>query len=53
MIPDEPVVTTGPDDESPAHTDLDHLAGIWSTEEAQAFEHRTKPFGVVEEKLWR
>jgi len=46
-------VTTGPDDESPLHTDLDHMAGTWSAEEAKAFEHRTHVFGVVDTELRR
>jgi hypothetical protein len=35
------------------HTDLDHLAGTWSAEEASAFDRRTKAFEVVDEELWR
>ena len=36
-----------------AHTDLDHLAGTWSDEEAKAFARRTAAFETVDEELWR
>ena len=35
------------------HTDLDHLAGTWTPEEAAAFETATAAFEAVDEKLWR
>ena len=35
------------------HTDLDHLAGTWSDEEASAVESRLEDFEVVDEDLWR
>ena len=35
------------------HTDLDHLAGTWSAEEAKAFARRTEAFEAVDEELWR
>lgn len=34
------------------HDDLDHLAGTWSEEEANAFERATAEFGEIEEALW-
>ena len=36
-----------------AHTDLDHLAGTWSAEEAKEFAQRTEAFEAVDEELWR
>ena len=35
------------------HTDLDHLAGTWSAEEAKAFARRTAAFETVDEELWK
>lgn len=32
---------------------LRHLAGTWSDEEHQAFEHAVAPFGEVDEAMWR
>jgi len=32
--------------------DLDALAGTWSDEEAQAFEHNTAAFAEVDADLW-
>jgi len=37
----------------PAHTDLDHLAGVWSAKEARDFAQRTAAFEAVDEELWR
>ena len=34
------------------HTELDHLAGTWSAEEAREFTDRIKAFGQVDEGLW-
>lgn len=36
-----------------AHTDLDHLAGTWSAEEAKAFARRAAAFETVDEELWK
>ena len=33
-----------------AHTNLDHLAGTWSAEEAKAFARRTAAFEMVDER---
>jgi plasmid stability protein len=35
------------------HTDLDHLAGTWSAEDAKAFARRTAAFETVDEELWK
>jgi len=35
------------------HTDLDHLAGTWSAEEANAFARRTSAFGTIDAELWK
>lgn len=32
--------------------DLDALAGVWSDEEAQEFEHNTAAFAEVDAELW-
>lgn len=53
MISNQPGTTMGLDGEAEAHTDLDHLAGTWSKEEAKAFELRAEVFEVVDEELWR
>ncbi|GAB4249700.1 MAG: hypothetical protein Kow00129_10520 [Thermoleophilia bacterium] len=37
----------------PRHHDLDHLAGSWSTQEAEEFREATAPFEEVDEALWR
>jgi hypothetical protein len=35
------------------HTDLDHLAGTWTEEEAREFEEHIASFEAVDEDLWR
>jgi hypothetical protein len=35
------------------HTDLDHLAGTWTPEEAVKFETATAAFETADEDLWR
>ena len=34
------------------HLELDALAGSWSAEDAQAFEHAVQPFEQIEPELW-
>jgi len=36
-----------------AHTDLDHLAGTWSDEDAAAFAATQGDFETIDEYLWR
>lgn len=35
------------------HTDLDHLAGTWSAEDAAEFERNTAAFETVDEAMWK
>jgi plasmid stability protein len=38
---------------SATYSDLDHLAGTWSREEAAEFERNTAVFEQVDEDLWK
>jgi plasmid stability protein len=38
---------------SVVYTDLDHLAGTWSREEAAEFERNTAVFEQVDEEVWK
>lgn len=35
------------------HSDLDHLAGTWSAQEARAFKTATAPFEAIDPTLWK
>ena len=35
------------------YTDLDHLAGTWSAEDAAEFERNTAAFETVDEAMWK
>ncbi|MBE0575257.1 MAG: hypothetical protein IH613_05095 [Desulfuromonadales bacterium] len=35
------------------YSDLDHLAGTWSREEASEFERNTAVFEKVDEEIWK
>jgi hypothetical protein len=35
------------------YADLDHLAGTWSAEEAEAFERASEAFERVDQEMWR
>ena len=43
----------GPESRRRRHTDLDHLAGTLSEDEAQALEEHLKAFEAVDPELWR
>lgn len=38
---------------STVYTDLDHLAGTWSREEAAEFKRHTAVFEQIDEELWK
>jgi plasmid stability protein len=38
---------------SAVYTDLDHLAGTWSREDAAEFERHTAVFEQVDEEIWK
>jgi hypothetical protein len=42
-----------PSSELAAYTDLDHLAGTWSAEDAAEFERRLAGQRSIDESLWR
>jgi hypothetical protein len=39
--------------EKPVYSDLDHLAGSWSSAETKAFEENTKSFEQIDKGLWK
>ena len=36
-----------------AHTDLDHLAGTWTAEDAAEFTRNTAAFETIDEAMWK